>query len=179
MPASFSFHEIAPGSDFSIDGFAVKSFALNHPFGAIGYRVDADGTSVAYVADTAPFDCMLHKQHFVSGPEEPSPDDRKALDTMRDQLRDAVRGVDTVIYDTHFLPEEYDQFPHWGHSTPDQALELCTGLNVRQLVLYHHAPSHDDDTMDAIEKRYRDKGKDLGMHVVAARESMRLVMGAS
>ena len=61
-----------------------------------------------------------------------------------------LAGVDTVVYDTHFLPEEYARFPHYGHSTPDQALEICAEAKVRRLVLYHHAPSHGDEQMDQI-----------------------------
>ena len=177
VPANFEFHEVKPGSEFSITDFAVTPFALNHPFGAVGYRVDCDGTSVAYVSDTAPFDLMLHKQHFVAGPEEPSEVDRQALSDMRSALRDTLRGVDTVIYDTHFLPDEYERFPHWGHSTPDQALQLCHGIDIRRLVLYHHAPSHTDDMMDEVSERYARLGRSQGIEVIAARESMRLTMG--
>ena len=28
----------------------------------------------------------------------------------------ATSGFDTVIYDTHFLPEEYARFPHYGYA---------------------------------------------------------------
>lgn len=177
VPADFDFHEVTPGTRFLIDDFEVLPFALNHPFGAVGYRIDADSTSLAYVSDTAPFTDMLHKQHFLPGPETPSDEDRAALATMRAALVDALRGTDTVVYDTHFLPEEYARFPHWGHSTPDHALDLCADAHVERLVLFHHAPSHDDDTMDRIEDQYRAEGRNRGIAVVAAREHMALKIG--
>jgi ribonuclease BN (tRNA processing enzyme) len=71
----------------------------------------------------------------------------------------ALRGCDTVIYDTHFVPDEYARFPHYGHSTPDHALELLAGNDVRRLILYHHAPSHDDDQMDKIAAEYLAQGR--------------------
>lgn len=178
VPAHFEFHEVTPEVEFAIGAFRVRPFALNHPFGAVGYRIDADATSIAYVSDTAPFSDMLHKQHFLPGPETPSAEDRRALDEMRDRMLAALRGTDTVIYDTHFTPEEYARFPHWGHSTPAHALELCADLDIRRVVLYHHAPSHDDDTMDRVEDEYRGLGRQRGLDVIAARESMALHIGA-
>jgi ribonuclease BN (tRNA processing enzyme) len=105
-------------------------------------------------------------------------DDRDRLRELRAALIEDLRGVDTVIYDTHFLPEEYQRFPHWGHSTPDHALELCTGIGVRRLVLYHHAPAHGDDLMDTIARTYAERGARSGVEVVTAHELMKLRVGA-
>lgn len=177
-PADFQFHEVEPGVPIALDGLHVMPMALNHPFGAVGYRIDADGTSVAYVSDTAPFTEVLHKQHFLSGLEPLTDDDRAALDRMRAELVTALRGCDTVIYDTHYVPDEYARFPHYGHSTPDHALELLAGNDVRRLILYHHAPSHDDDQMDRIAADYKARGAEVGLDVITACEGMVLTVGA-
>ncbi len=178
VPAEFEFHEVEPGALMTFGEIKVLPIALNHPFGAVGYRLDADGTSVAYVADTAPFTQVLHKQHFLPGLEELTADDRKALDRMQADLMVALHGCDTVIYDTHFLPEEYARFPHYGHSTPEHALEIVGGIGVRRLILYHHSPSHTDDQMDEIALRYRALGAQRGIDVVTACEGMVLSVGA-
>jgi phosphoribosyl 1,2-cyclic phosphodiesterase len=178
VPAQFEFREVEPGAAFCIDEFEVMPIALNHPFGAVGYRITADGTTVAYVSDTAPFDLVLHKRHFLNGIEPLSDDDRAALGALRASLVEALRGVDTVVYDTHFLPHEYEKFPHYGHSTPDHGLAICAESGVRCLVLYHHAPSHDDDMMDDMAARYRATGHERGLDVVTAREGMVLAIGA-
>ena len=94
-------------------------------------------------------------------------------------VRKAIDGVDTVIYDTHFTTEEYEKFPHWGHSTPEHALKICEEANVEKLVLYHHAPSHDDDMMDKIGEEYRERGSEKGIVVVAAKEKMTLTVGVT
>jgi phosphoribosyl 1,2-cyclic phosphodiesterase len=177
VPAQFDFQKVEPGVDFVIGAFHITPIALNHPFGSVGYRIDGDGSSVAYVADTAPFDKVLHKQHFLSGPEPLSDDDRVALAAMRDALVARLGGVDTVIYDTHFLPEEYARFPHYGHSTPDQALEICREANVRRLVLYHHAPGHTDEQMDQVAATYLARGAEIGIEVLTSFEGMTLPVG--
>ncbi|MDX2087741.1 MAG: MBL fold metallo-hydrolase [Kofleriaceae bacterium] len=177
VPADFAFHQVEPGVEFDLGSFHVTPIALNHPFGSVGYRIDGDGTSWAYVSDTAPFDCVLHKQHFLSGPEPLTAADRASLAAMRKQLVARLVGVDTVVYDTHFLPEEYERFPHYGHSTPDQALDICVEAQARRLVLYHHAPSHGDDQMDQIAAKYRAQGLGAGVEVVTSREGMTLTIG--
>lgn len=176
-PARFSFHEVVPRQPLDIGPFHVTPMALNHPFGAVGYHIAADGTSVAYVSDTAPFTDVLHKQHFLSGPEELTDDDRATLRALERDLVAQLRGTDTVIFDTHFLPEEYARFPHFGHATPDHALALCTGIGVRCLALFHHAPAHTDEIMDRIAETYRERGAEAGITVVTARERMTLAVG--
>lgn len=178
VPAQFDFHQVEPGIDLDIGAFRVTPIALNHPFGSVGYRIDCDGSSWAYVSDTAPFDKVLHKQHFLSGPEPLSDDDKVSLDAMREALLRRLDGVDTVVYDTHFLPEEYARFPHYGHSTPDQALLICAEAKVRRLVLYHHAPSHGDDQMDKIAATYLARGEEAGIEVLTSFEGMTLPIGA-
>jgi len=177
VPADFEFHEVEPGVPFEIDDFTLMPVALNHPFGAVGYRVTADGSSFAYVSDTAPFTDMLHKQHFHAGPEEPSVEDRAQLAEMEKSLRAQLTGTDTVIYDTHFLPVEYAAFPHYGHSTPEHALDICGGIDVRRMVLFHHAPGHNDTTMDEIAATYADMGRGVGLDVLVAQEGMTLRIG--
>jgi phosphoribosyl 1,2-cyclic phosphodiesterase len=177
VPAQFSFHEVAPRQPLDIGPFHVTPMALNHPFGAVGYHIAAEGTSVAYVSDTAPFTEVLHKQHFLSGPEELTDADRATLQELERELVAQLSNTDTVIFDTHFLPEEYARFPHYGHATPDHALALCTGIGVRRLVLFHHAPAHTDEIMDRISETYGERGAAAGIEVVTARERMTLPIG--
>ena len=177
VPAQFQFHQVEPGVDFVIGSFHITPIALNHPFGSVGYRIDADGRSWAYVSDTAPFNQVLHKQHFLKGPEPLSDDDKLALSAMREALVKRLVGVDTVVYDTHFLPEEYARFPHYGHSTPDQALDICVEAKVERLVLYHHAPSHTDEQMDQIAAKYLAKGAQVGVEVLTSFEGMTVPIG--
>ena len=177
VPAAFEFHQVEPGVEFEINGFHITPIALNHPFGSVGYRIDGDDSSWAYVADTAPFTEVLHKQHFLPGPEPLSDDDRIALAAMREALVRRLAGVDTVVYDTHFLPDEYARFPRYGHSPPDQALEICAEAGARRLVLYHHAPSHSDDQMDRIAAEYLAMGAARNIEVLTSFEGMTLPVG--
>ena len=177
VPADFEFHEVDAGKSFELDDFEILPIALNHPYGAVGYRIESDTTSLAYLSDTAPFTDMLHKRHFLAGPEKPSAADRHELDKLKADLLESIQGTDTVIYDTHFLPQEYEKFPHYGHSTPEHALDMVSGNGVRRLILYHHAPNHTDDIMDEVARTYQEKGEARGVEVIVAREGMVLSVG--
>ncbi len=176
IPAQFTFSEVHPGQAFDIFDFTLLPISLNHPLGAVGYRVQGAGAALAYVCDTAPFCDILHKRHFLKGMEPLTDADRAALGTMEQNLIAALQGVDTVIYDTHFTQEEYTRFPHYGHSTPDQALQTCIGTGVHTLVLYHHAPSHHDEMMDELAVKYAEMGLQHGIEVIASRQGMTLVV---
>ncbi len=49
-----------------------------------------------------------------------------------------------------FTPEDYQRIPHYGHSRPDDAVEVCGEAGAPRLALFHHAPERSDDEIDAI-----------------------------
>jgi phosphoribosyl 1,2-cyclic phosphodiesterase len=109
-------------------GIALRTAALNHPDGATGYRVEFRGRSLAYVTDT---------EHVPGTP------DRNVLAL--------IQGADVAIYDCMYTDEEYAKsYVGWGHSTWQEAVRLCKLAGVKQLVVFHHDPDHDDERMDAI-----------------------------
>lgn len=147
---SLEFVEVTPGLPFDTGGARVTPLALNHPFGAIGYRFDAGGRSLAYVTDTSPFSDILYPEHFVtSAPAALSDGDRVELARLRDALVAGLRGADVAVYDTQYTDAEYAKTPHFGHGTAGHALEILAEAGVRRLVLFHHAPGRTDDALDA------------------------------
>jgi len=183
VKAQVGFRELIEGEQFSIGETRVSCTRLNHPWIAIAYRIDADGGSLVYASDTAPFSDVLLEQEFIAVPPKLGdplrPEDRAKLDEMRRGLVELCKDVDLLIYDTQFTPEEYRSRPHWGHSTPDDALEVARDAGVKTLCLYHHAPARTDDQQDAILTDYqaRIRKAGFGCALLAAREGMELVLG--
>jgi phosphoribosyl 1,2-cyclic phosphodiesterase len=111
-------------------GITVRTAPLNHPDGATGYRIEYAGKSVCYITDT---------EHAPGKP------DRNVLGLME--------GADIAIYDCMYTDEEFAKsYVGWGHSTWQEAVRLCKPAGVKQLVVFHHDPDHDDATMTAIEQ---------------------------
>ena len=69
------------------------------------------------------------------------------LDTV---LRDHAAGADLLIYDAQYTPEEYEKYRGWGHSTWAEAVRVAREAGARQLLLFHHDPSHNDAFLDSI-----------------------------
>ena len=73
-----------------------------------------------------------------------------------------MEGASVVIHDAQYTPEEYPSKKNWGHSTYEYAVELAAAASVRELVLTHHDPTHDDTFVESLEKRAREHAKKLG-----------------
>ncbi|MBW2733706.1 MAG: MBL fold metallo-hydrolase [Deltaproteobacteria bacterium] len=178
VDAEVSYRELVEGARFDVnEGAARVSCArLNHPYVAVGYRIETpEGLSLAYVSDTAPFDRIVLGYEFVKdGPDPdqaPSSDDASTLKAMRAGVVALCQDADLVIYDTMFEMEEYRRSPHWGHSTPEHALDIVQEAGGRALALFHHHPGRSDEAQAAIVRRVADKAH---IEVMAAREGMAL-----
>jgi ribonuclease BN (tRNA processing enzyme) len=62
-------------------------------------------------------------------------------------LKEFAKGADVLIHDAQYTPEEYERFKGWGHSTWEEAVKVAQECGVKQLVLFHHDPNHDDTAM--------------------------------
>lgn len=175
LKARVTFNELVEGEKFSIGDAEIRCTRLNHPWIAMAYRIDLGGASVVYSSDTAPFTDILLEHEFIAQPPElgkPDPREAKKLKEMREGLIDLCRGADFLIYDTQFTPEEYRAKPHWGHSTPDDAIGVALEAGVKKLALYHHAPMRSDDQQDAILAEYRERLAGEDLELCSAAEGM-------
>jgi len=126
--ASCTFNEFACGTTLApVPGVVLKTGLLNHPNNACGYRLEFGGKVFALITDT---------EHLPGGP------DPRVLTLARD--------ADVMVYDAMYTDEEYPRFQGWGHSTWQEALRVADAAGVKQVVLFHHDPSHDDAFMDRI-----------------------------
>ncbi len=179
VQADVAFRELVEGARFEIGPVKVSCTRLNHPWIAIAYRLDCDGKSVCYVTVTAPFRDILIEQEYIRQPPKPgdplSPSDAAKLAAMRDGVVRLCEGADLVIYDTQFTPEEYKVRPHWGHSCPEDAIEIARAAGAKGVVLFHHAPERTDDQIDELLAAHRKTTPDL--QLLAAAEGMEITLG--
>ena len=106
-----------------------------HPNGVILYRVFFRGKSLVYATDL---------EETAGG----YPD-----------VIEFARDADVLIHDAQYLESEYMSATNprrgWGHSTVESATEVAKKAGVKQLVLFHHEPTHDDRCIDQIVKLAR------------------------
>jgi phosphoribosyl 1,2-cyclic phosphodiesterase len=181
VQADVAFRELVEGARFDIGDVAVRCTRLNHPWIAMAYRLESDGSSVVYATDTAPFSDVLLENEFIKTPPQVGggikPEDATKLRAMREGLVSLCRGTDLLIYDTQFTPEEYKVRPHWGHSTPGDAIEIALAAGAKKVALFHHAPERSDEQQDEILKEAQDSVIGRGLEVIAAREHLEVNLG--
>ena len=110
-----------------VEGVQIQTATLNHPNGAVGYRVNYHDKSIVYVTDTEHVPGQLDKN-----------------------VLELIEGADIVIYDSTYTDDEYPDHAGYGHSTWQEGVRLCDAARADQLVIFHHDPAHDDDFMDGV-----------------------------
>jgi phosphoribosyl 1,2-cyclic phosphodiesterase len=149
LPTKITYHELVEGEQ-KIGNISVFTQYLNHPGGAIGYRIQADGVAVAYLCDHEPYSEKVWRSNAEPG--------RLGSISHEGDCRHAsfISGADLVIHDAQYTPEEYRSKKNWGHSTYEYAVQMAAAAGARRLALTHHEPMHDDEFLVDIERRARE-----------------------
>ena len=82
--------------------------------------------------------------------------------------------MDVLVHDAQYTEEEYSKKVTWGHSPIEYTVDISIIAGVKKLVLFHHDPLHDDDTIDQMLKHAIDYAKNGGspMEIIAAKEGL-------
>lgn len=181
LRAELHFHELGFDASFELDGLArISTAQSNHPYRALGYRIETNDGVLVFIPDTGPFHTVLFGDERVIWKGEPpvhSPEDMQTLAIMREGIVRLARDADWLIYDAQFTDQEYARFPHWGHSTPAQAIEIAGEARVGELLLFHHDPHRTDAQLDQLLTHARAIAP-ARLVVHAAYEGMELRKGA-
>jgi ribonuclease Z len=101
-------------------------FAVEHPGGAIGFRLDWPQRSMAYVTDTT----AAPRAAYV----------------------DAIQGVDLLVHECNF-PDGWESFAErTGHSCTTAVSQVARDAGVRRLILAHVNPLLDDQDPVGLEQ---------------------------
>ena len=103
-----------------VGGYSVESAPVPHVGETLGYRVTHRATSVAYISD--------HQQ----------PRRWHARSTRR--VWGLCQGVDLLIHDAQYTPDEFKRKRDWGHCTVEYAVWLAGEVGAKRLALFHHDP---------------------------------------
>ena len=158
VDAHLEVHDVAGGS-FEIDGFEVTAAPIIHPGPTLGYRVAANGVSLAYLPDHEP--ALSVDGSFPASAEWTSGFDLAA-------------GVDLLIHDAQYTPAEYELRVGWGHSRVSDAVAMARSAGAARLVTYHHDPDHDDALLDSLVDEARTAAD--GLEVLPGREGDRYTL---
>src|SRR5688572_6755631 len=165
LSSRIHFNELEEGL-FRIGNVLVETQYLNHTAPTIAYRITYGGSTVAYVTDHEPY-------WNNSGPRFEHPGDQRHVEFLRD--------ADLVIHDAQYSEEEYQSKLGWGHSPVEYATDVAIAAGASKLALFHHDPTHDDNTVLAFEAqaRARAKAANSPLEVFAAAEGLTIELNGT
>jgi phosphoribosyl 1,2-cyclic phosphodiesterase len=114
---------IVPG-ELRIGAFELSALPLNHPGGALAFRLRGMTGDVVYATD-----------HEFGDPEYDEP------------LAEFSHGAAALILDAHFTPSELPAHAGWGHSSWRQCAEFAARVDAGGLWLFHHKPGRTDEEL--------------------------------
>jgi ribonuclease BN (tRNA processing enzyme) len=161
LPCRLVLHD-APRGTFDLPGVTVTADLVCHPGPTLGFRIAADGATLAYIPDHEPAlgdDDFLRSVEWTSG-------------------FPLMAGVDVLIHDAQYTDDEYPAHVGWGHSTIRQALALAEAAGVGTLSAFHHDPGHNDNQLDQLYAA-ADEERDWSFELAPAREGTTLTLGKS
>jgi phosphoribosyl 1,2-cyclic phosphodiesterase len=155
FPGTFRFHD-CDDTEFDIGDVHVTSRLVPHVGPTLGYRIEWEGHSVAYISDhQQPYDGSLRAS---------------------DGALELAQGVDLLIHDSQYTQDEFAMKFNWGHCTVDYAVWFAAEAGAKTLALFHHDPTRHDDAIDALGLCAAATGRLRGLEVIVAREGRSVVL---
>jgi len=134
---------------WQIGGLTVTSAPVKHPGGALGFRLEESGKSLAYI-----------------------PDNELGLDA--DAGVELATGADVLLHDAQYVDAEYPSKVGWGHSSLSDFAAFVRRTEPSRAFMFHHDPAHDDEKLE----KMRDEAMRLaGRKIELAAEGLILDVG--
>jgi phosphoribosyl 1,2-cyclic phosphodiesterase len=138
VPARCNFHDL-PVEPWTIGSATVSAVPIEHPGPTVGFRIEENGRSFAYMPD--------HEPAVLSDFRTESPD---WIDGFA-----VADGADVLLHDSQYTPAEYETRRGWGHSSFVDAVAYAQVTGAKQLIMFHHDPGHGDEALEEMEQEAR------------------------
>jgi ribonuclease BN (tRNA processing enzyme) len=113
IPAAVSFHDVPDGA-WELDGIRILALPVSHPGSTVGFRLEHDETSLAFIPDHEPVlgvDLAELEPEWISG-------------------HAVADGVDVLLHDSQYSETEYADRVGWGHSSVADAGASCSSTTT-------------------------------------------------
>lgn len=137
MQSQMKFHNLSAGSVVSIEDVLIETISLNRFTSALGFRVTWQGYSLVYATDT---------DHSIEGGNQ--------------NLIYLAQQADLLIYEGNYVNQVHSDIkPQTDQGNPSwyAGVEMAKDAGVRELIMFHHHPAHDDDALDRLEMEMRSR----------------------
>jgi len=155
LDATVLFHDV-PDGEWEIGGARLGARHVIHLGPTVGYRIEHDGWSLAYMPDHEPalgVELTPAQADWISG-------------------YPVAHQADVLLHDAQYTPDEYAMRVGWGHSSVDAAVAYAQATEARRLVLFHHDPVHADGQLEGMLGRAQELWNGSGVSPELAFEGM-------
>jgi phosphoribosyl 1,2-cyclic phosphodiesterase len=138
VPARVVFHDV-PRQRWTVEGLSMAAELVVHPGPTVGFRIENEGSSFAYLPDHEPAlggALAGRSSDWISGTS-------------------IAENVDLLLHDAQYFEDEYEDRIGWGHSSVADAVAFMHAVRARRLVLFHHEPGRTDGSLERLETRAR------------------------
>jgi anti-anti-sigma factor len=161
MPADKQFIQLREGENVQIGRTLVSNLALYHPGTAYAYRFD-DGESVFVFASDGEYKSLAEA-------------------SLRRYI-DFFANADVLVFDAQYsLRDVFLSKADWGHSSAIIGVDIAERAGVKQLITFHHDPTHSDEQIYAIAAAAREYALVNQIHpnteVIVGTEGLELFLG--
>lgn len=119
---------LAPGQRLRLSpALEIETIALDHPGGAMGYRLECAGRRLVYASD------LEHGNLEFEA-----------------RLIDFAKDAELLIYDAMYDARDFERVRGFGHSTWQKGAEIAMAAGAKTYIAFHHDPNHDDERLDRI-----------------------------
>lgn len=113
---------------------------MNHPGATVGFRVEMNGLKFGYVTDNE------FLKGYLGPPHDLKPDSELLVPYHK--IIQFLSGIDLLIMEAQYTPDEYPKKVGWGHSSLSNACLLAKLTGAKRWIVTHHDPMHDDEYLD-------------------------------
>jgi phosphoribosyl 1,2-cyclic phosphodiesterase len=145
LPARVQFAP-CPHEEWEVGGARIRAAIVAHRGVTLGYRITEGDTTLCYLPDHEPalgVSLADADPGWISG-------------------IGLADGATALIHDAQYTDDEYAAHVGWGHSRVSDTVIFASRADVRQLILFHHDPDHDDAQLDEIQRAARRSWDHLG-----------------
>jgi phosphoribosyl 1,2-cyclic phosphodiesterase len=145
LGARIDFRDV-PVGPWRLGDVEVRASLVAHRGPTLGYRISENGTSVCYLPDHEPAlgeDLAAASPEWISG-------------------HHLAHRASLLIHDAQYADAEYHAHRGWGHSSLGDALTFARRSEARHVVLFHHAPEHDDARLEELGAEAAERWAALG-----------------
>lgn len=145
LPSRIEVREIWDDT-WEVAGARVRAAPVCHPGATVGYRLEENGSALAYVPDNEP-------------------------GLRRESGLELAAGATVLLHDAQYTTDEYSTRIGWGHTDLSHFGDLVRAAGAGRTLMFHHDPAHADPMLE----RMRDEAERMsGGEVELAREGLEL-----